>query len=100
MALMYGPSEEAARRGRKRGDVAFEGLFEGSTITGTAYLLFSVPDVERCPELAGDHRFALELTLSEDGNTLSGTRENFELSNECNITKLPRKSLTYTRLSR
>lgn len=101
IALMYGPSEEAASRGRKRGDVAFEGLFEGNTITATAYLLFSATDVERCPELAGDHRFALELTLSEDGNTLSGTRENFELhKNECNIRKLPPKSLTYTRLSR
>jgi len=100
IALMYGPSEEAARRGRKRGDVAFEGSVEGNTITATAYLLFSAPDVERCPELAGDHRFALELTLSEDGNTLSGTRENFELSTECNITKLQPKSLTYTRLSR
>lgn len=101
IALMYGPSEEAARRGRKRGDVAFEGLFEGNTITATAYLLFSATDVERCPELAGDHRFALELTLSEDGNTLSGTRENFELhKNECNIRKLPPRSLTYTRLSR
>lgn len=100
IARMYGPSENAARRGRKRGDVAFEGLFAGSTITGTAYLLFSATDVERCPELAGDHRFELELTLSEDGNTLSGSREDFELSDECNITKLPPRSLTYTRLSR
>ena len=97
---MYGPSEKAARRGRKRGDMAFEGSIEGSTITGTAYLLFSASDVERCPELAGDHRFALKLKLSADGNTLSGTREEFELSSECNITKLPRKGLTYTRLSR
>lgn len=100
IALMYGPSENAARRGRKKGDVAFEGLIEGRTITGTAYLLFSETDVERCTEFAGDHRFALELTLSEDGNTLSGSRENFELSNECNVMKLPRKSLSYTRLSR
>ena len=100
VALMYGPSEETARRGRKRGDVAFEGLIKGRTITGTAYLLFSAPDVERCPELAGDHRFALELTLSPDGTTLSGTREDFELSNECNIIKLPRKTLTYSRLTR
>ena len=99
-AVMIGPSEYAASRGRKRGDVAFEGSFEGSTITGTAYLLFSATDLERCPELAGDHRFALELALSEDGNTLSGTRENFKLSDECNIEKLPPTSLTYTRLSR
>lgn len=100
IALMYGPSENAVSRGRKRGDVAFEGLIDGDTITGTAYLLFSSSDVERCPELAGDHRFALELTVSADGNTLSGTREDFELSSECNITKLPSRSLTYTRLSR
>ncbi len=99
-AIMYGPLVNAVRRGRERGDLAFEASIEGRTITGTAYLLFSLSDVERCPELTGDHRFALELTLSEDGNTLSGTREDFELSNECNIVKLPPRSLTYTRLSR
>jgi hypothetical protein len=99
-ARMYGPSDASAARGRKRGDTAFKGLLQGSSIRGTAFLLFSAEDLERCPEFADDQRFKIKLTLSADGNTLSGERENFKLSNACNVEPLRSTPLTYSRLSR
>ncbi len=99
-AIMEIPSASAAARGRRKGDLAFKGSYKGREIRGTAYLLFSDADVRRCPEFGGDQRFAFDLTLSADGSTLNGSREDFELSVDCNIINLPRKRLTYTRASR
>jgi hypothetical protein len=98
-AFMERPSAGAAARGRRKGDLAFEGSYEARTIRGTAYLLFSKTDVRRCPAFAGDQRFALVLTLSADGNTLSGSREDYELSVDCNIIILPHQKLTYSKAS-
>jgi hypothetical protein len=98
-ALMESPSASAAARGRRKGDLAFEGTYEGRTIRGTAYLLFSDTDVRRCPAFGGDQRFALDLTLSADGNTLSGSRDDYKLSADCTIIPLPRRRLTYTKAS-
>jgi len=96
-AIVDNPSETAAAAGRNKGDLAFQGRYEGKTIKGKAYLLFSPEDVKRCPAFSGEQLFDLELTLSEDGNTLSGTREDYKLSPACNIEHLPRKKLSYTR---
>ncbi len=99
-AIMDTPATRAAAHGRRKGDLAFDGSFEGRTLRGTAYLLFSDADVLRCPAFAGDQRFALDLTLSADGNTLSGSREDYELSADCKIVNRTRKRLTYTKASR
>jgi len=96
---MDNPATEAEAAGRKRGDLAFEGSYADGTLRGTAHLLYSAADVSRCPSFAGDQPFGLSLTLSEDGNTLSGSREDFKLSEDCQKVKLPRKKLTYTRAS-
>lgn len=98
-ALMNTPSETAAAAGRGAGDLAFKGSYEGRTIKGTAYIRFSEEAVNRCPEFKGEQAADLELTLSADGNTLSGSRADFKLSDECTIITLRRKKLTYTRVS-
>jgi hypothetical protein len=85
--------------GRSKGDIAFDGWYKGRTIKGKAYLLFSESDVSRCPEFKGEQPFDLELTLSADGNTLSGSREDRKLSEDCSMINLPRKKLVYTRTS-
>jgi hypothetical protein len=97
-ALMNDPSERARAAGRSEGDLAFKGSYEGRTIKGSAYLLFSDEDVSRCPEFRGEQKADLVLTLSADGNTLSGSREEFNLSDECTIIIRPRKKLKYTRI--
>jgi hypothetical protein len=74
-------------------------LYEGRTIKGTAYLLFSAADVSRCPAFGGEQPFDLELTLSPDGNKLSGTREDYEISEDCNIINRRRRKLSYIRTS-
>ena len=99
-AVMESPSATAEAAGRRKGDLAFDGTYEGRTIRGTAYLLFSDTDVRRCPAFAGDQPFALNLTLSADGNTLSGSREDYKLSEDCEKINLPRRRLTYTRVPR
>jgi hypothetical protein len=99
-AVMVSPSEQAVAAGRSTGDLAFEASYEGRTIKGTAYLLFSDDDVKRCPAFRGEQKSDLKLTLSEDGNTLSGSREDYELSVDCNIVIRPRKRLRYTRILR
>jgi TIR domain-containing protein len=99
-ARVVSASGTAAAAGRSEGDLAFEGTYEGKTIKGTAYLLFSTTDVSRCPAFRGEQPWDLELTLSADGNTLRGSRENYELSADCNIIMLRRKKLTYTKILR
>jgi hypothetical protein len=99
-AVMDSPSPTAEAAGRRKGDLAFDGTYEGGTIRGTAYLLFSETDVRRCPAFGGDQPFALSLTLSVDGNSLSGSREDYKLSDDCEKINLPRRRLTYSRLSR
>lgn len=99
-AVMDTPSATAEAAGRRKGDLAFDGTYEGRTIRGTAYLLFSDTDVRRCPAFGGDQPFALNLTLSADGNSLSGSREDYKLSEDCEKINLPRRRLTYTRVSR
>lgn len=96
-AIVASPSATAEAAGRSKGDLAFEGSYEGRTMKGIAYLLFSATDVSRCPAFEGEQPFDLELTLSADGNRLSGSREDHKLSDDCNIIKLPRRRLTYTR---
>jgi hypothetical protein len=98
-AIMNSPSRTAAAAGRTAGDLAFKGSYKDRTIKGTAYIRFSEKDVSRCPEFNGEQKSDLELTLSEDGNTLIGSREDYNLSAECTITPLPRKRLKYTRTS-
>lgn len=98
-AIMNNPSPQAAAAGRTAGDLAFKGSYKDRTIKGTAYIRFSETDVSRCPEFNGEQKSDLELTLSEDGNTLIGSREDYNLSPECTITPLPRKRLKYTRTS-
>lgn len=99
-AVVDSVSDTAAAGGRIQGDIAFDGTYEGRKFKGTAYLLFSPADVSRCPAFKGDQSFALELTLSADGNTLSGSREDYKLSAECDIITLPRRKVTYTKTSR
>lgn len=99
-AIVDSLSDTAAAAGRNKGDLAFEGSYEGRTIKGTAYLIFSPEDVSRCPAFSGEQPFDLKLTLSADGNTLSGSREDYKLSEDCNIIMLPRRKLTYTKISR
>lgn len=98
-AIMNNPSMTAARAGRTAGDLAFKGSYEGRTIKGTAYIRFSKDDVSRCPEFNGEQKSDLELTLSADGNTLNGSREDYNLSADCNIVPLPRKRLKYIKSS-
>jgi hypothetical protein len=98
-AIMSSPSATAARAGRSTGDLAFKGSYEGRTIKGTAYIRFSNDDVSRCPEFNGEQKSDLELTLSEDGNTLSGSREDYSLSADCNIIPSRRKKLKYIKTS-
>jgi len=98
-AIMNSPSRQAAAAGRTTGDLAFKGSYKDRTIKGTAYIRFSDEDVSRCPEFNGEQKSDLVLTLSEDGNTLIGSREDYNLSAECTITPLPRKRLKYTKTS-
>ena len=98
-AIMNSPSATAARAGRTTGDLAFKGTYEGRTIKGTAYIRFSDKDVSRCPEYNGEQKSDLELTLSSDGNSLSGSREDYTLSADCVIVPEPRKRLKYLKTS-
>lgn len=98
-AIMNSPSATAARAGRATGDMAFKGLVEGRTIKGTANIRFSKNDVRRCPQFNGEQPSDLELTLSADGNTLTGSREDFVLSADCTIEARPRKKLKYIKKS-
>ena len=98
-AFMHNPSQTAAAAGRRKGDVAFKGSYEGGTIKGTAYIRFSEEDVIRCPAFGGEQQSDLKLTLSADGNTLSGSREDYKLSTDCVIMTIRRKKLTYTKTS-
>lgn len=93
-------SDTAAAAGRGEGDVAFEGSYEDRKIKGKAYLRFSPDDVSKCPSFGGDQPWDLELTLSADGNKLRGSRADFELSDDCNIQKNPRRRLAYTKILR
>jgi hypothetical protein len=98
-AIIDTPSESAKTSGRKKGDLAFDGTYEGRTIKGTAYLLFSPEEVSRCRSFSGDQKFDLKLTLSEDGNKLTGSREDYKVSDDCNIIVTRRRKLSYTRTS-
>jgi len=98
-AIMNSPSRQAAAAGRTAGDLAFKGSYKNRRIKGTAYIRFSDEDVSRCPEFNGEQKSDLDLTLSEDGNALIGSREDYNLSPECTITPLPRKKLKYTKTS-
>ena len=98
-AFMETPSESARNSGRKKGDLAFDGTYEGRTIKGTAYLVFTPEEVSRCPAFSGDQKFDLKLTLSEDGNKLTGSREDYEVSADCKIIVNRRRKLSYTRTS-
>ena len=98
-AIMNSPSATAARAGRTTGDLAFKGSYEGRTIKGTAYIRFSNDDVSRCPEFNGEQKSDLELTVSADGNTLNGSREDYTLSADCVIVPQSRKRLRYIKTS-
>lgn len=98
-AIMVSPSDSAADAGRRKGDLAFEGSYEGHTIKGKAYILFLKEDVNRCPSFRGNQTVDLTLTLSADGNTLRGSREDPVLSDDCTIINSPRKRLTYIKVS-
>jgi hypothetical protein len=98
-AFMEKPSDTARAAGRKEGDLAFEGTFKRKTIKGTAYVLYNPKTVSRCPSLSGEHAFDLELTLSEDGNTLFGSREDYTISTDCNIQPADRLKLMYNKIS-
>jgi hypothetical protein len=96
---MNSPSDRARAAGRSAGDLAFKGVYEGRKIKGTAYILFSDEDVKRCPDYRGEQKSELQLTLSADGNTLTGSREDYVLSEDCTIESRPPKKLKYTRTS-
>jgi len=98
-AIVDTPSKTAEAAGRNKGDLAFEGSYERRTIKGKAYLRFSPKDVSRCPAFGGEQPFNLELRLSADGNKLSGSREDYELSDDCKIINPGRRKLSYTRTS-
>ena len=94
-------SNTAAAAGRREGDLAFEGTYEGRTIKGKAYLLFLPDDVSRCPEFKGEQPWAMQLTLSADGNTLRGSRDDYRLSEDCNVIQSPQRvRLAYTKILR
>jgi TIR domain-containing protein len=99
-ARVVKPSDTAAAAGRNEGDVAFEGSYENGKIKGTAYLRFSPDDVGKCPAFGGEQPWDLELTLSADGNKLRGSRADYELSDDCNIQKNPRRKVAYTKMLR
>ena len=99
-AFMDNPATKTEAAGRKKGDLVFEGSYDGRTIKGTAYILVLKKDVDRCPAFAGEQPLALNLTLSTDGNTLSGTREEFRISDDCQKINLSHITLTYTKASR
>lgn len=99
-ARVVSASATAARAGRSEGDLAFEGTYRDRTIKGKAYLLFTADDVSRCPAFSGEQPWDLKLTLSQDGNTLKGSRDDFELSDDCTIVTLARKKLTYNKILR
>ena len=98
-AIMSNPSAAAARVGRTTGDLSFKGLYEGRRIKGTIYIRMTKDDVSRCPEFSGEQKADLELTLSEDGNTLTGSREDYILSADCNVVPRPRYKLKYIKNS-
>jgi len=98
-AIMDTPGAIAAARGRRKGDLAFEGSFEGKKLTANAYILFKDADVLRCPAFAGDQRVNLDLTLTDE-NTLSGYRDDYKLTADCKKKDDTRKALSYTKVSR
>ena len=99
-ARVVTPSDTARAAGRSEGDLAFEGSYEGRTIKGTAYLRFLPDDVSRCPDFKGEQPWDMELTLSADGNKLRGSRDDYQLSDNCDIIKRPRTKLAYTKILR
>jgi len=98
-AVVHKASETASIAGRIKGDLAFKGFFENGTIKGKAYILFPPAHVSRCPAFGGEQPLDLELTLSADGNKLSGSREDYEISENCKIINRPRIQLRYTKTS-
>jgi hypothetical protein len=98
-AIMTSPSAAAARVGRTTGDLSFKGLYEGRKIKGTIYIRMTKDNVSRCPEFSGEQKADLELTLSQDGNTLTGSREDYTVSADCNLVPLPRFKLKYVKNS-
>jgi hypothetical protein len=98
-AIMSSPSASAARVGRTAGDLSFKGLFDGRKIKGTIYIRMTKEDVSRCPEFSGEQKADIELTLSQDGNTLTGSREDYTVSADCTVEPLPRYKLKYIKNS-
>ncbi|HSE19249.1 MAG TPA: toll/interleukin-1 receptor domain-containing protein [Pyrinomonadaceae bacterium] len=98
-AIMSSPSASAARVGRTTGDLTFKGTYKDRTIKGTIYIRMTKEDVSRCPEFAGDRPVDLVLTLSEDGNILTGSREDYVLSDDCTVEPRPRYKLKLTKTS-
>jgi len=96
-AIVDTPSKTAEAAGRNKGDLAFEGSYKDRTIKGKAFIIFPPSEVNRCPAFSGEQPFDLELKLSEDGNKLSGTREDYEISEDCNMINRRRIRLRYTR---
>jgi hypothetical protein len=96
---MSSPSASAARVGRTAGDLSFKGLFDGRKIKGTIYIRMTKDDVSRCPEFSGEQKADIELTLSQDGNTLTGSREDYTVSADCTVEPLPRYKLKYIKNS-
>jgi TIR domain len=98
-AFMDKPSDQARATGRKEGDLAFEATFKRKTIKGTAYVRYNPKIVSRCPSLSGEQAFDLELTLSEDGNTLFGSREDFKIPEDCIPQPAERLKIMYNKIS-
>ena len=96
-AIMSNPSAGAASVGRNTGDLTFKGTYKDRKIKGTIYIRMKKDDVSRCPEFAGDRPVALELTLSEDGNTLTGSREDYSVGPDCEVEPRDRYPLKLTK---
>jgi len=97
-AIVDNPSETSVAAGRNKGDVAFKGLYEDGTIKGKAYILF-IEDASRCPAFSGEQALDMELILSSDGKTLSGSREAYDISENCKVINRTRIVLRYTKIS-
>ena len=98
-AIVVRPSNTAKTYGLKQGDLFFEALYKDRTLKGKAYVRLDSKDVISCPEFERAQPFEMVLTLSADGKRLSGSRSDYQLSDDCKISYPRTIKLWYTKIS-
>ena len=92
---VHGYMANADDVGRRPGDLIISGYYDGSKLTGTYYARYGARVREQCPGASGDVPEHMQLTVSADGEALSGTRHDVGVdpSNGCKAT--PRTEYLY-----